>query len=189
MKQGPQTYGFTVATCGTKAAKLGMKYFALQHDGWCVTDNDFQTPADTYTKKLDSDCGNACSSETSSVDVKKCGSAWTNAIYETGKQEIVVQDPTWIGCYVDDAQRDMKQGPQKYGYTVDSCGLVAKGLGMKYFALQHNGWCVTDNDYQTPPYSYEKKPDSECGSACSSETSNVDVKRCGGSWRNAIYET
>merc|ERR1719410_2392136 len=116
----------------------------------------------------------------------KCGAGWRNAVYST-------EEPTppvwWVGCFVDDASRDMKQGPKTYGYTVDSCGKEAKKLGMKYFALQNNGWCVTDNSYSSPASQYPKKPDSECGNKCHGETAQGPVKLCGAGWRNAAYST
>ena len=54
----------------------------------------------------------------------------------------------YIGCYADTTDRALRYGPHAYGYTVDSCRDKCKEDGpYQYFALQHNGWCSCDNDF------------------------------------------
>lgn len=50
-----------------------------------------------------------------------------------------------LGPYRDTGQRALRYGPHKYGYTPKTCYEATKGY--KYFALQNNGWCSADNDY------------------------------------------
>jgi len=95
----------------------------------------------------------------------------------------------WIGCYQDNGRRDLKHGPKRYGYTVAKCRNYAKQHGKKYFALQANGWCNTDNTYGDPANQYRKMPDRDCGGECRGETATDAVLRCGGGWRNAMYKT
>jgi len=83
---------------------------------------------------------------------------------------------TYIGCYLDDSHRDLKDGPKKYGYNQQSCNTACKAY--TYYALQNNGWCVCGNGYSTKPQ-YVKKPDSECGG----------TRGLGGPFRNSIYKT
>jgi len=94
----------------------------------------------------------------------------------------------WLGCYTDNGRRDLKHGPRRYGYTVSTCRKYAKDHSKKYFALQHNGWCSTDNTYATPSNQYRKRGDHECGAKCRGETAGDAVLRCGGGWRNAMYK-
>ena len=62
-----------------------------------------------------------------------------------------------------------------YGYDQSSCNKACKDY--KFFALQHNGWCVCGDAYATEA-KYVKKADSECGE-----------NGLGGGWRNSIYQT
>jgi len=78
-----------------------------------------------------------------------------------------------IGCFLDDSQRDLKEGPMKYGYNQNACFEACKMY--LYFALQANGWCVCGNAYSTQE-KYEQVDDSECG-----------ANGRGGSWRNMVY--
>lgn len=80
----------------------------------------------------------------------------------------------YIGCFVDDSNRDLEEGPKQYGYDPSSCAVACKGY--KYFALQNNGWCVCGNAYATG-FQYAKVADSDCGAS-----------RLGGPWRNAVYQ-
>jgi len=78
----PKGGGFTVASCRTYAEMYDMKYFALQLS-LCFIDNTYATPADTYVKRSDSECGSECSGESAKDHVLKCGSNWRNAVYRT----------------------------------------------------------------------------------------------------------
>ena len=83
---------------------------------------------------------------------------------------------SYIGCYVDGKQRDLNDGPKKYGYNQLTCNSACKDY--TYFSLQNNGECRCGNNYSTKPQ-YVKKPDSECGGARSN----------GRGWRNSVYKT
>ena len=50
-----------------------------------------------------------------------------------------------IGPYKDTANRALRYGPKKYGYSPQTCFEATEGY--KYFSLQNNGWCSADNDY------------------------------------------
>ena len=80
----------------------------------------------------------------------------------------------YLGCYKDDAARDLKHGPRAYGYTPASC--VGACRGYKYVALQNNGQCFCDDSYGTPNGTYTRQPEAECNGGR------------GGPWRNAIYQ-
>merc|ERR1712066_852242 len=98
------------------------------------------------------------------------GRGWRNSVYA------VQRTPTWyyIGCYVDDRHRDLKQGPMKFGYDQDRCFKAC--INYRYFALQAGGWCACGNAYSTSPR-YRKVSDSQCGGA--------SKKGAGG--RNSVY--
>jgi len=80
---------------------------------------------------------------------------------------------TYVGCYVDDASRDLNFGPKKWGYDAKMCSNACKGYS--HFALQAHGWCVCGDGYATKPQ-YVKKPDAECGTHGN-----------GATWRNSVY--
>jgi len=87
----------------------------------------------------------------------------------------------YVGCFADDGDRDLQQGPRQYGYTTETCGVECASF--QYFALQHNGWCACGDAYSTAG-PYRQTDDSDCGGPCAGQTAG----RCGGGWRNAVYE-
>jgi len=178
-RYGPKAYGHTVATCRTEAKQRKMSYFALQHNGWCSIDKEYSTPA-RYQQVSDNQCGEKCVGETAEEKVFKCGGYARNAVYIT---EIL-----WIGCFKDDAQRDFRYGPKQYGYTVATCRVAATQGSKKYFALQHGGWCSTDNEYSRHKR-YERLTNNKCGVTCAGESAQEAVLKCGGPAANAVYQT
>lgn len=80
---------------------------------------------------------------------------------------------TYVGCYVDDASRDLNHGPKAQGYTHAQCSSACEGYA--YFALQAFGWCFCGDAYATRAQ-YIKKPDAECSTLAN-----------GGHWRNAVF--
>ena len=50
-----------------------------------------------------------------------------------------------LGCWKDTRDRAITGPPRQYGHTPDSCYAQAKARGSDVFALQHGGWCVTNN--------------------------------------------
>ena len=87
-------------------------------------------------------------------------------------------DPNYIGCYVDDSNRDLDHGPgvNPMKYDASSCNAECKGYN--YFSLQAQGQCFCGNAFATAPQ-YQKRPDAECGGA----------KGIGRAWRNSVYKT
>ena len=87
-------------------------------------------------------------------------------------------NPNYIGCYVDDSNRDLDHGPgvNPKKYDASSCNAECKGYN--YFSLQAQGQCFCGNAFATSP-KYEKRPDAECGGA----------KGIGRAWRNSVYKT
>ena len=64
-----------------------------------------------------------------------------------------------MGCFSDDEDQDLKDGPKMYGFTIQTCNHACQGYN--YFALQYGGRCVCGNAYATKPQ-YEQKADVEC---------------------------
>jgi len=73
-----------------------------------------------------------------------------------------VASSSWykLGCFVDDIYKDLEDGPQEYGYNVDTCQAVCSQY--LYFALQNGGLCSCGNGYSTLQQYYQVE-DSECG--------------------------
>lgn len=83
---------------------------------------------------------------------------------------------SYVGCYSDDAHRDLQDGPKQYGYTAGTCAAACKNY--KYSALQNGGWCVCGNKYASEA-KYTKRSDTEC---------NQGFVQGGGPWRNAVFK-
>ena len=93
-------------------------------------------------------------------------------------------DPQYIGCYVDDRNRDLKHGPGASGswkwnvfWSVTTCNDQCQEY--IYFSLQFFGReCFCGNAYASS-YQYQKRNDSECGGE----------NGVGRTWTNSIYKT
>jgi len=171
LQDGPRRYGYTTATCADACGSYS--HFALQNNGWCVCANDYSTESQ-YSQVPDNQCGNSCAGESSG----RCGAGWRNAVYSVTPRA----DPDYVGCFIDDRNRDLQDGPRAYGYTSPSC---AEACGSySFFALQNNGWCVCGNAHSTESQ-YSQVDDSQCGNSCAGETSG----HCGAGWRNAVYRS
>lgn len=94
--------------------------------------------------------------------------------------------PEYVGCFVDDDTRDLKFGPQKYGYGPAACAAACPGF--KYIALQDGGQCFCGHTYGTPAATYTKAPDAECNYENVKPTDGQILgKGQGGLYRNAVY--
>ena len=98
----------------------------------------------------------------------------TAASHSTNTPIVVVTASQYVGCYVDDGERDM--GPIWTSVsTVEEC---QAHCDKKYFALQAAFACFCSDVYNTKP-AYAKVDDSECG--------GVVGTSMGTAWRNAVY--
>jgi hypothetical protein len=82
-------------------------------------------------------------------------------------------DYTYVGCWRDDAERDLNYGPKQYGFDPETCRNVCADY--PFFGLQNNGWCSCDYTYGTPASQFPQIDDGNCGNGM------------GGGWANAIY--
>eukprot|EP01083_Nonionella_stella_P121267 364276_1 len=146
-RSGPKQWGFDAEKCFEACGEY--KYFALQAKGWCSCENDFKhaTKYGSYDK---------CPQD-------HLGGAWANDMYEIPKNLAEVKKPApgegmisstysnaykWIGCYRDTSNRALTEGPQNWGYTIQTCYQACEGY--KYFALQAESgsaesWCSCEN--------------------------------------------
>jgi len=88
----------------------------------------------------------------------------------------------YLGCYVDQATRDVPDPPTSF-YPANVAGCLnychyAKGT--KYAAIQNGNECRCGNSYGT----YGAAPASDCNHQCTDDTLNA----CGGGYRNSIYK-
>eukprot|EP01084_Bolivina_argentea_P231501 390395_1 len=84
---------------------------------------------------------------------------------------IQAADYTYVGCFVDSADRALRYGPYNFGYTIESCYTVCASY--KYFALQYNGWCSCENVYDEA---------TKHGPA-----TNCPDNKLGGTWANDLF--
>eukprot|EP00747_Dinoflagellata_sp_TGD_P009780 gnl/TRDRNA2_/TRDRNA2_119280_c0_seq1.p1 gnl/TRDRNA2_/TRDRNA2_119280_c0~~gnl/TRDRNA2_/TRDRNA2_119280_c0_seq1.p1 ORF type:complete len:249 (-),score=24.71 gnl/TRDRNA2_/TRDRNA2_119280_c0_seq1:82-828(-) len=91
---------------------------------------------------------------------------------------------SWVGCFTDSVDRDLKGGPSTRGYHTESCRRACEGY--RYMALQDRGFCSCGEVYGTGRHM--RTSDTECGRVCPGEEGLVPERRCGAIWRNAIYQ-
>ena len=90
-------------------------------------------------------------------------------------------NPQYLGCYVDDRNRDLDHGPGvknelDRSYVPSTCNDVCEAYA--YFSIQYGGQCFCGNSYASE-VQYIQKPDNDCGGAGGQ----------GGTWRNSIFKT
>ena len=88
---------------------------------------------------------------------------------------VPVESNQYLGCYIDDANRDISGG-----YVLVSSVAACQDIctGYHFFALQAGYACFCGNAYATQVH-YAKVADSECAGVVGSSM--------GSGWRNAVY--
>jgi len=84
---------------------------------------------------------------------------------------------TYIGCFVDNSDRDLPIFQETLGMTPELCADICRGH--KYFGLQWYSQCFCGDTYGK----YASSTEDDCSTPCSGAP---DVM-CGGVWRNSIY--
>ena len=93
----------------------------------------------------------------------------------------------YFGCYKDSSKRDLNgeflsQGTKdERSYTPATCVQACKDLGYAFAAVQDRGQCFCDDSFGK----YGRVSESECNGSCNSD----EFEKCGGKWRNNVYET
>jgi len=106
------------------------------------------------------------------------GSGWGFCEQEIGKYE-------FLGCFKDNANRDMVDPVITQTNTLEFCGSRCGNKGYRFFGVQNGQDCWCGNSYNTNPDLHAKVPDSECNKPC---TGNAD-QMCGQAGRNGIFTT
>jgi hypothetical protein len=83
----------------------------------------------------------------------------------------------WVGCYKDDANRDLGEGPKDYGFTPETCADACQAYS--YFGLQNGGWCNCGNSYGSSD-SYPRLSQGEC-------SLDGGDYYLGGVWTNSVF--
>jgi hypothetical protein len=85
-------------------------------------------------------------------------------------------NPRYVGCYVDTGTRAMGPEHGRFNSRIhEQCLDVAKSKNHKYYGIQDRNSCYTHNTYD------------KYGAGDNCNTCEVN-KKCGGGWRNAVYE-
>jgi C1A family cysteine protease len=92
---------------------------------------------------------------------------------------------TYVGCFTDDMNRDLKVFLRGAGATVETCTAAAAAAGYAYAGVQDGGQCFADNSLNLGNPAYTQVADSNCNMPCTANTSET----CGGSFLNSIYST
>eukprot|EP00929_Paragymnodinium_shiwhaense_P087926 TRINITY_DN48079_c0_g1_i1.p1 TRINITY_DN48079_c0_g1~~TRINITY_DN48079_c0_g1_i1.p1 ORF type:complete len:1701 (+),score=295.19 TRINITY_DN48079_c0_g1_i1:130-5232(+) len=179
--------------CREECFRRGKSLFAMQDkalnlfkflSGWCQCGDTFGTQ-DAYVRLESSACNSVCPNEVGLEPERKCGALEANAIYT------VKMDPTYVGCFADDADHDLKFGPGTVevagtatNFTTVSCMQACSGH--RYFALQDHGSCFCGDSYNVGPQYYQVL-DKECGEPCAGEEASYPLRRCGAKQLNAVY--
>lgn len=89
---------------------------------------------------------------------------------------------TYVGCYQDDADRDLLQPKiddgSNWGFDHATCNRACQAY--TYFALQHGVQCYCDDTYGTPAQQYPRLPDVRCHMEGYCAT-------CGSGYSNSVF--
>jgi hypothetical protein len=168
--------GATTESCITSARAKGYAYAGLQYGGECFAGDTLG-----FSKEYnDSKCYRKCSANNTEV----CGGDWHNSIYATGITPLPQPPaPAYLGCYEDDANRNLPVIIMSSSIgTLETCVAAARARRLKYAGMQFQGQCYAGN---TLPPADKKKNDNDCQMPCIANP----CEKCGGVWRNAIYDT
>jgi len=154
------------------SACAGYKYFSLRQNGFCGC-SDHYSMMDWDYQVNDYECGYG------PLPKGKPDEYDHYAVYSMRGW----LQPDYIGCYVDDAFRDLNSGPKKCCYSVAMCQQAC--WGYKYFSLQDEGWCFCGNSYGTRPQ-YRKVPREDCYKTGGFASY---IQPLGARRRNAVYRT
>ncbi|PAA60591.1 hypothetical protein BOX15_Mlig004080g1, partial [Macrostomum lignano] len=165
----------SVAKCYKLCRAKKYPYFGVQYSNQCWCGNRYGR----YGVRAARECKMRCSGDWS----KFCGSSWRNRIYATGLRAPAIATPGLrkIGCFVDNAIRDLPKLVGSGVMTVPRCYQLCKRAKYAYFGVQHSKQCWCGNSYGR----YGAKPMSQCKQRCSGNRKTF----CGGNWRNIVYST
>jgi sulfur relay (sulfurtransferase) complex TusBCD TusD component (DsrE family) len=161
----------TVTSCLALARSKGYAYAGLQAGGQCFVGNRLG-----FDRADPQDCTTLCAANTSQY----CGGDWRNSMYATGIKPVPGATGKYLGCYVDDPNRDLQVLIYESGATVESCVAAAQARGLRYAGLQWYGACFAGNTLRYGPANA-----SECNTPCDANSNEM----CGGSYRNSVYDT
>jgi hypothetical protein len=158
------------------------QYAGVQYGRQCFCDNE---PKRGLGKRLSE---SACKSKCAGDKKKICGDSWKSSVYTSHvnkKFPPAPKDltPKYLGCFKDDSKRHLNGHYLAMGnLTPEKCFAECRKKKFKYASLQAGRQCFCDNK---PKRGFGKKmPNSQCAKPCSGDKS----KKCGGQWRNAIYD-
>lgn len=122
-----------------------------------------------------------------------------NYIQRTGKQNPLYQagvrslEPAnYIGCYRDDAERDLELWKDGHSYSYDVCYRACKDY--PFFSLQDGqsaggAQCFCGNSYGSPPRQYPRLAQDNCCQIKEGCSATGDPNYpSGGGWANAVYQ-
>eukprot|EP00918_Siedleckia_nematoides_P091069 GHVU01200114.1.p1 GENE.GHVU01200114.1~~GHVU01200114.1.p1 ORF type:complete len:867 (+),score=52.69 GHVU01200114.1:992-3592(+) len=107
-------------------------------------------------------------------DGYNCGGSNSNSVFALFK-------PKHMGCWLDDGNRTMTDPQVADGQTPYTCSSYCLARGYKYAAMQNGRHCFCSAT-QTAYQQLGQANETECTSTCS------DNSKCGGSYRNDVYE-
>lgn len=164
--------GATMESCVLAAKAQGYAYAGLQYGGSCFAGN---------TLGLAKDADTACNMPCAANNGETCGGSWHNSVYDTGITPPQPPSATPLGCYVDDANRQLPVALMEAGATVETCVWAAQARNLLYAGVQYGGQCFGGSSLGT----YAKASPSDCSMPCTANRSET----CGGTWRNSVYAT
>ncbi|KAJ6635650.1 putative fungistatic metabolite [Pseudolycoriella hygida] len=161
------------ATCVAACKQAGYKYAGTEMGNKCFCGNSIPSE-----KISDNRCNVKCNGK--GADQTTCGGQLALEVFDTAT---VADDPVGIGCYEDDAKRQLNL----YNETLPAnsplvCVAVCKQAGFKYAGLEFSNECYCGNVLPLVPISHER-----CKMRCNGD--GATNLTCGGGWALEIFET
>lgn len=173
----------TVETCLDFCSQNAYPYGGMESgdECWCGTVAPASNDASLLTYEH---CATVCNGD----NLELCGGDWALSIYNnTAVQAPSIPEKStdltasYVGCYIDSANRIMTSTSLATNATVDGCVHACQSSGNTFSAVEYGGQCYCSS---TAPASTLKTIDSQCNMQCTGERTEL----CGGSYRLQVYQ-
>ncbi|KAG8267286.1 hypothetical protein J6590_054683 [Homalodisca vitripennis] len=164
--------------CARLCRKKGFRYAGMQYGKECFCDSN--KPKFQHFAK-DEECSTRCDGNNNQI----CGGNWRISMFEIAGRVTAIDPGTYLGCYKDqESPRALKGHMEDFRNNLVPfmCTGLCYSMGFLYAGIQYSKQCFCGDEHPNPNL---KVVEAECAKPCSGDA----TKKCGGDYRNAVYQT
>uniref|UniRef100_A0A1B6JWP9 Uncharacterized protein n=1 Tax=Homalodisca liturata TaxID=320908 RepID=A0A1B6JWP9_9HEMI len=164
--------------CARLCRRKGFRYAGMQYGKECFCDSN--KPKFQHFAK-DEECSTRCDGNNNQI----CGGNWRISMFEIAGHVTAIDPGTYLGCYKDqESPRALKGHMEDFRNNLVPfmCTGLCYSMGFLYAGIQYSKQCFCGDEHPNPNL---KVVEAECAKPCSGDA----TKKCGGDYRNAVYQT